>query len=158
VTVGMFLTISQGRQARAVLFEPAPLHYVWLECWVAPHKRDGNFVKEFVRSALRSLRGTHHLHYFPMISSFRALETELNFSRHGTSRLFEGCVARQHRTNRAKPNALKTRISQSLPTLRVAKTLREGERIVSRVQKSFQVDGIVASAATRKLRWESTLR
>lgn len=89
----VFHRFSLNSSIRVVLAEPVPFEYVWLSFNMHSRFRNGELSKELAKHVLHVLKGNHHIHWLPELTTFRELSRELNWSTSRSSPFFRDCRA-----------------------------------------------------------------
>ncbi len=89
----VFHRFSLNDCIRVVLVEPIPSEYVWLSFYMHRRFRNGALSKELAKHILHVLKGDHHIHWLPELTSFRELSRELSWRTRRHSPFFQDCRA-----------------------------------------------------------------
>lgn len=79
------------KNGETILCEPKRSHYVWMVMYIPPSHRGDNLVEIIFTSAVRRLRGIHHIHCSKRVSSFKKLSKDYHWEYKGQSKYFIGC-------------------------------------------------------------------
>jgi hypothetical protein len=91
------------RDKLSIIVAEYPAHnYVWLSFFLVPSLRNGRVADQLTRYVIYVLKGTHHIHFFPHLATFRRLARELNWVPDGLSVIFNNCVA-YHTSSPSRP-------------------------------------------------------
>ena len=94
------------RDKLIVIVAEYPRHnYVWLSFFLAPSLRNGRVADHITRYITYSLKGTHHIHFFPHLATFRRLARQLSWVPDGRSAIFNDCLA-YHTRSPSRPPGL----------------------------------------------------
>ncbi len=88
-----FHRFSLDYRIRVVLMEPIPREYVWLSFYMHRRFRNRALSKELAKHILHVLKGEHHVHWSPGLTTFRQLARELNWTTRRSSPFFQDCRA-----------------------------------------------------------------
>lgn len=132
------------RLISVTLCEPVPDQYVWMCIYLHPDLRNRVIAKEVVLCILHRLPGTHHVHFFPEITTLAELAETYCWTPRGNSRIFRNCVAYETPSLDEEPSfapllskLLSHTISLRRPALPSFQSPRAAGRTVQRMVEFF---------------------
>ncbi len=65
--------------------------YVWLSLYLANPLRGDQTSRGLIEYLIHKLRGHHHIHWLPGLTTFRQMSRQLGWTLRGKSAIFDGC-------------------------------------------------------------------
>lgn len=128
----------------AIIVQPNKNEYVWLSFYVHKCLRNGCVSLEIIKYILYKLKGIHHIHWLPELTTFRKLSRDLNWETKHSSPFFDNCYA-----SIAKPIITPTPLSplfdiiisndilKNCPSLINYKSLSEQKKVIHLIKAQY---------------------
>ena len=88
----------------AVVAQIGKKDYVWLSLYLSQPLRGGQTSRFLVEYLIHKLRGHHHIHWLPGLTSFRQMSRQFGWMLMGKSAIFDGCQASCTDSTRQTPS------------------------------------------------------
>lgn len=112
-----YYVIYRKNLFKVVLLKSSNNNYLWLYLWAHPTIRNTKDVNNLIINVISSVKGTHHVHFFPKIRSLKQVARTQKWKYKGWSCLFEDCISYIHKSRTYKKFDANFRIQKTRPKM-----------------------------------------